>query len=101
MPWNRFDQTGPWDVQRSQVSSCISYYVSKYYNRVDRVVAIKRHTAEEEESLRRYILCEEDRATLTAEKWTGGYRWYRSATIVCLEHYRPIELRSELQRLVS
>ena len=48
---------------------------------------MKRHTTEEEESLRRYILSEEDRATLTGEKWNGGYRWFRSDNVVCLEHY--------------
>ena len=52
---------------------------------------VKRHTVEEEESLRRYILSEEDRATLTGEKWNGGYRWFKSGNIVCLEHYRRPE----------
>ena len=52
---------------------------------------IKRHTVEEEESLRRYILSEEDRATLTGEKWNGGYRWFRSENVVCFEHHRRPE----------
>jgi hypothetical protein len=52
---------------------------------------VKRRTAEEEESLRRYILSEEDRAALTGEKWNGGYRWFRSETVVCLEHYQRPE----------
>ena len=52
---------------------------------------MKRHTAKEEESLRRYILSEEDRATLTGEKWNGGYRWFKSENVVCLEHYRRQE----------
>jgi hypothetical protein len=52
---------------------------------------MKRHTVEEEESLRRYILSEEDRATLTGERWNGGYRWFRSENVVCLEHYRRPE----------
>jgi hypothetical protein len=43
---------------------------------------------EEEQSLRRYILSEEDRATLTGERWNGGYRWFQSANVICLEHYR-------------
>jgi len=55
---------------------------------------IKRHTMEEEQSLRRYILSEEDRATLTGEIWNGGYRWFRSANVICLEHYRrPAETK--------
>jgi hypothetical protein len=52
---------------------------------------MKRHTEKEEESLRRYILCEEDRATLTGEKWNGGYRWFRNENVVCIEHYRRPE----------
>ena len=52
---------------------------------------IKRHTAKEVESLRRYIMAEEDRALFTKEKWTGGYRWFRSENVVCLEHYRRSE----------
>lgn len=53
----------------------------------------KRHTAEEEQSLRQYFLCEEDRATLTDETWNGGYRWFRSENVVCLEHYRAAETK--------
>jgi hypothetical protein len=48
-----------------------------------------KRSPEEERALRRYIMAEEDRAKLTSEKWTGGYRWFRSPNIVCLEHYRP------------
>jgi len=62
---------------------------------------MKRHTAEEEESLRRYILCEEDRATLTAERWNGGYRWFRSGNVVCLEHYQLTETKPALKRKAS
>ena len=54
---------------------------------------MKRHTTEEEKSLRRYILSEEDRATLTREKWNGGYRWFKSENIVCLEHYVRAEAK--------
>jgi hypothetical protein len=62
---------------------------------------MKRHTTEEEESLRRYILSEEDRATLTGEKWNGGYRWFKSENIVCLEHYRAIEIKPAPQSKAS
>jgi hypothetical protein len=62
---------------------------------------MKRHTAEEEESLRRYIFSEEDRATLTGEKWNGGYRWFRSKNIVCIEHYRAAETKQTPRRKVS
>jgi len=46
---------------------------------------------EEEQSFRRYVLCEEDRATLTDETWNGGYRWFRSENVVCFEHYGAAE----------
>jgi hypothetical protein len=52
-------------------------------------VVEKKRTPEEEAALRRYIMAEEDRAKLTSEKWIGGYRWFRSTNIVCIEHYRP------------
>ena len=48
----------------------------------------RKRSPEEEAALRRYIMAEEDRAKLTSEKWTGGYRWFRSPNIVCIEHYR-------------
>jgi hypothetical protein len=63
---------------------------------------IRRHTVEEEESLRRYILSEEDRVKLSSEKWNGGYRWFRSENIVCLENYRrPTEAKPAPRLKVS
>jgi hypothetical protein len=40
--------------------------------------------------LRRFVVPEEDRPFFTSAKWTetGGYRWFRSPNVVCLEHYR-------------
>jgi len=38
--------------------------------------------------LRRLIYPEEDRHLHTSLPWTGGYRWFRSINVVCLEHYR-------------
>ena len=71
---------------------CLSCYVSKLYMKVSgRVLMMeKRHTAEEEQSLRQYIL----RATLMGETWNGGYRWFRAENVVCLEHYRAAETKS-------
>jgi hypothetical protein len=54
----------------------------------------KRHTVEDEQSLRQYVFCEEDRATLTGETLNGGYRWFRAENVVCLEHYRVAETKS-------
>ena len=30
---------------------------------------------------------EEDRSRFTTAHWTGGYRWFKSPIIVCLEKY--------------
>jgi hypothetical protein len=45
---------------------------------------------EDEAFLRRFVVPEEDRPLFTSAKWTetGGYRWFRSENVVCLEHYR-------------
>jgi hypothetical protein len=42
----------------------------------------------EESFLRSLILPEEDRHHYTALPWTGGYRWFRTENVVCIEHYR-------------
>jgi hypothetical protein len=39
---------------------------------------------------------EEDRATYTSAKWAGGYRWFRSPNVVCLEKYRSLARRQRL-----
>jgi hypothetical protein len=31
---------------------------------------------------------EEDRAKYTTAPWTGGYRWFRSPDVICLERDR-------------
>jgi hypothetical protein len=35
-----------------------------------------------------WTIPEEDRAKYTSRPWDGGYRWFRSSNVVCLEHYR-------------
>jgi hypothetical protein len=42
---------------------------------------------------RSVLLPEEDRAKLTAARWEGGYRWFRTPNVVCLEKAR--KLRAE------
>jgi hypothetical protein len=37
---------------------------------------------------RQFVIPEEDRASYTTMKWNGGFRWFRSPNVVCLEHYR-------------
>jgi hypothetical protein len=50
----------------------------------------KPDCSEDEAFLRRFVMPEEDRPLFTSAKWTetGGYRWFRSPNVVCLEHYR-------------
>lgn len=42
---------------------------------------------------RSVLLPEEDRAKLTAARWEGGYRWFRTPNVVCLE--KAQRLRAE------
>jgi hypothetical protein len=41
-----------------------------------------------EEFLQRFTWPEEDRCKFTTAPWSGGYRWFRSPNVVCLERYR-------------
>ena len=45
---------------------------------------------EEHEFLRQVTIPEEDRAKHTSAKWSGEYRWFRSANIICLEKVRRL-----------
>ena len=51
--------------------------------------AIARYD-EEHAFARQLIIPEEDRAKYTSVKWEGGYRWFRSPNIICLEKYRHL-----------
>jgi hypothetical protein len=51
---------------------------------------------EDEEFLRKLTFCEEERLTLTAAKWAGEFRWFRSPNIVPLERYRELEQMSRI-----
>jgi hypothetical protein len=45
--------------------------------------------ADDETFLRSLLRCEEDRRRLHPEvKWSGGYRWFRSANVIPMEKYR-------------
>jgi hypothetical protein len=51
--------------------------------------AITRY--DDEHSFARSItLPEEDRTRYTAARWEGGYRWFRSPNVVCLEKARRV-----------
>jgi hypothetical protein len=52
----------------------------------------KRFTVREDTFWQKLVLPEEDRKRLLGVEWRGGYRWFRSANIVPIEHYRRPEL---------
>jgi hypothetical protein len=57
----------------------------------------KRFSAKDEAFWRKRVLSEEDYIRLGTRargEWKGGYRWFRSENIVCLEHYRAAEPNS-------
>jgi hypothetical protein len=44
---------------------------------------------DDEAFLRKLVLPEEDRRRLyPTNPWTGGYRWFRSANVICLDQWR-------------
>ena len=50
---------------------------------------IRRSLPPEDEAWRRqWTFPYEDRRILTTAAWRGEYRWFRSANVVALEHYR-------------
>jgi hypothetical protein len=51
--------------------------------------AIARYD-EEHAFARQLTLPEEDRAKFTSVKSEGGYRWFRSPNVICLEKYRRL-----------
>lgn len=44
--------------------------------------------AKDEPLIRSLIFPEEDRFQVTGLRWQGGYRWFRSPNVHCIEHYR-------------
>jgi hypothetical protein len=42
----------------------------------------------DEEVQRDLTFCEEDRHLFTSTPWNGGFRWFRSPNVVCLEKRR-------------
>jgi hypothetical protein len=45
---------------------------------------------EEHEFARSILLPEEDRRILSSIPWQGGYRWFRSPNVICLEKARRL-----------
>jgi hypothetical protein len=46
------------------------------------------NTADDETFMRKLTVPEEDRHLYTTAPWDGGFRWFRSSNVVCLEQYR-------------
>jgi hypothetical protein len=44
--------------------------------------------------LRQFVLSEEDRRRRhPATRWVGGYRWFKTPNVICLDRYRsPVEM---------
>jgi hypothetical protein len=56
---------------------------------VDSIAHALEQYESEHELARRLLLAEEDRIALNLP-WTGGYRWFRSSNVVCLEKFRRL-----------
>ena len=52
---------------------------------------IRRYNLKDEEFLRQVVFAEEDRHLFTTAPWHGGFRWFRSANVVPIEHWRRVE----------
>jgi hypothetical protein len=52
---------------------------------------------QEHEFARQILLPEEERLALpTSIPWQGGYRWFQSANVVCLEKYRRLRVQGRV-----
>jgi hypothetical protein len=50
----------------------------------------RKYTEAAETFMREITPAEEDRHLFTSAPWRGGYRWYRSPNVICLEQFgRP------------
>jgi hypothetical protein len=45
---------------------------------------------------RRVLPPEEDRVKLNAVRWEGGYRWFRSPNVICLEKARKLKAEGRI-----
>jgi hypothetical protein len=48
--------------------------------------------------LKQWIFAEEDRAKFTTYPWAGGFRWFRSPNVVCLEQERERRRQQNQQK---
>jgi hypothetical protein len=50
----------------------------------------RRYSEEDEKLMQALTPPEEDRHLFTRERWSTGFRWFRTPNVICLEHYRPL-----------
>jgi hypothetical protein len=53
----------------------------------------RKYAKADEYLLRDLVPAQEDRPLFTSAPWRGGYCWYRSSKVVCLEQYRRSRTR--------
>jgi hypothetical protein len=68
---------------------------------MDTLRELVEHYDQQHEFLRRFTIPEEDRAKYTSARWNGGYRWFRSPNVLCLEKFRQLKMRRVQPRLSS
>jgi hypothetical protein len=61
------------------------------------VVLTKRQDID---SLQRLTFAEEDRSRFTTTPWRGEYRWFRSANVVDLQHYRSADEKERIRAVL-
>lgn len=54
-------------------------------------INIKKTYSEEEEAFWRSLIVPVEDKPPHALQWAGGYRWFRSPNVVCLEKYRQLK----------
>jgi hypothetical protein len=82
----------PAGVQQGPYSLFFSCSLSSIIRELRQLIMERRYSEKDETFWRRMVLPEEDRSSLTDAEWKGGYRWFRSENVVCLEHYRRPQL---------
>jgi hypothetical protein len=55
---------------------------------------VERNPKPKEYLLRDLVPAREDRPLFTSAPWNGGYCWFRTSKVVCLEQYRRSRTRA-------
>src|SRR5262249_42135414 len=64
---------------------CVCVYTTLWRGSMDAKL-VKVAEEEDEVFIQSLVWPEEDRLRMTGTKWTGGYRYFRSPNVVCIEH---------------